>query len=175
MWSSVEFIIRKVVLYITRLDGPAATPQLLVFDHADHPAAGTQVPAGTVGNDEDVAEALRDFERARRRPYGPDLRDPANGGDRHVFPIESYDVDAASEAGEFPMVVEIAHDDVCDGGARHVGAAVIHREIEPERNSGKGHHPAELTGADDADAHGDFLADGRIGLCQHVRGLAFAK
>jgi 8-oxo-dGTP pyrophosphatase MutT (NUDIX family) len=50
-------IIRKAVVYITRLDGPAATPQLLVFDHVDHPAAGTQVPAGTVDDGEAVAAA----------------------------------------------------------------------------------------------------------------------
>ncbi len=51
-------------------------------------------------------------------------------------------------------VIEAAGDDVGDGCARHVAAAVVHREPEPERDPGEGHHPAELAGADDADAHG---------------------
>jgi 8-oxo-dGTP pyrophosphatase MutT (NUDIX family) len=32
--------------------------ELLVFDHRDHPAAGTQVPAGTVEADEDPAATV---------------------------------------------------------------------------------------------------------------------
>ena len=49
----------RVAVYVTR-DG-AAGPELLVFDHRDHPAAGTQVPAGGVAPGEDpAAAALRE-------------------------------------------------------------------------------------------------------------------
>ena len=85
---------------------------------------------------------------------GRDLRDCARRGDRHVLPVERDDVDAACEAGEFLSVVELAGDDLGDGRARNVGAPVVHRELDAERNAGKSHHPAELAGADDADAHG---------------------
>ena len=47
----------KVVAYITRL-GKTGRPELLVFEHRDYPEAGTQVPAGTVDQDEPVEEAL---------------------------------------------------------------------------------------------------------------------
>src|SRR5688572_5245289 len=97
---------------------------------------------------------LRDLERARRRPYGPDARDGPRRRDRHVFPVEGDDVDAAREAGQPRAVVEVPGDDFGDRRARHVSAAVVHRELEPERDPGEGHHPAELAGADDADAHG---------------------
>lgn len=43
--------VQKVVLYITR------GRQLLVFDHRDHPEAGTQVPAGTVEPQEGLVKA----------------------------------------------------------------------------------------------------------------------
>ena len=43
---------KRVVAYVEREDG------LLVFDHRDHPEAGTQVPAGGVGQDESLMEAL---------------------------------------------------------------------------------------------------------------------
>ena len=41
----------RVVVYVEREDG------LLVFDHRDHPEAGTQVPAGGVEQDEALFEA----------------------------------------------------------------------------------------------------------------------
>lgn len=44
-------VVRKVVLYVTR------GHQLLVFDHRDHPEAGTQVPAGTVQGQEAILKA----------------------------------------------------------------------------------------------------------------------
>src|SRR5688572_2718540 len=97
---------------------------------------------------------LRDLEGARRRPYGPDARDGPRRRDRHVFPVEGDDVDAAREAGQPRPVVEVPGDDFGDRRARYVAAAVVHRELEPERDPGEGHHPAELAGADDADAHG---------------------
>lgn len=50
MTMGEQSTVRKVVTYITRDD------QLLVFDHRDYPEAGTQVPAGTV-NDEEMIEA----------------------------------------------------------------------------------------------------------------------
>jgi len=42
----------RVVVYVERSDG------LLVFDHQDHPEAGTQVPAGGVHQGEDLIEAV---------------------------------------------------------------------------------------------------------------------
>ena len=42
---------KRVVVYVEREDG------LLVFDHRDHPEAGTQVPAGGVHRDEGLIEA----------------------------------------------------------------------------------------------------------------------
>lgn len=42
----------RVVVYVERADG------LLVFDHRDHPEAGTQVPAGGVHDGEDLVEAV---------------------------------------------------------------------------------------------------------------------
>jgi 8-oxo-dGTP pyrophosphatase MutT (NUDIX family) len=42
---------KRVVVYVERDDG------LLVFDHRDHPEAGTQVPAGGVHEGEDLIEA----------------------------------------------------------------------------------------------------------------------
>ena len=42
---------KRVVVYVEREDG------LLVFDHRDHPDAGTQVPAGGVQRDEGLIEA----------------------------------------------------------------------------------------------------------------------
>ncbi len=41
-----------MVVYVERADG------LLVFDHRDHPEAGTQVPAGGVQQDEDLLDAV---------------------------------------------------------------------------------------------------------------------
>ena len=45
----------RVAVYVTR-DGGAGT-ELLVFDHRDHPEAGTQVPAGGVGAGEHLTAA----------------------------------------------------------------------------------------------------------------------
>ena len=42
----------RVVVYVEREDG------LLVFDHRDHPEAGTQVPAGGVHQGEDLLDAV---------------------------------------------------------------------------------------------------------------------
>ena len=42
---------KRVVVYVEREDG------LLVFDHRDHPEAGTQVPAGGVHQGEGLIEA----------------------------------------------------------------------------------------------------------------------
>jgi 8-oxo-dGTP pyrophosphatase MutT (NUDIX family) len=42
---------KRVVVYVERDDG------LLVFDHRDHPEAGTQVPAGGVEQDEELVQA----------------------------------------------------------------------------------------------------------------------
>jgi ADP-ribose pyrophosphatase YjhB (NUDIX family) len=42
----------RVVIYVEREDG------LLVFDHRDHPDAGTQVPAGGVDAGETLVEAV---------------------------------------------------------------------------------------------------------------------
>jgi len=49
----------RVAVYVTRAG--AAGPELLVFDHRDHPEAGTQVPAGGVTTGEEpAAAALRE-------------------------------------------------------------------------------------------------------------------
>lgn len=45
----------KVLAYITRNKGH----ELLVFEHIDFPAAGIQVPAGTVEPDEEILTALQ--------------------------------------------------------------------------------------------------------------------
>lgn len=42
---------KRVVVYVEREDG------LLVFDHRDHPEAGTQVPAGGVYEGEEMTDA----------------------------------------------------------------------------------------------------------------------
>jgi 8-oxo-dGTP pyrophosphatase MutT (NUDIX family) len=47
----------KVVAYITRERYHGGT-ELLVFEHRDHPDAGTQVPAGTVDEGEAIEDAL---------------------------------------------------------------------------------------------------------------------
>lgn len=44
---------KRVVVYAVREDG------LLVFDHRDHPEAGTQVPAGGIEPGEDMIDAVR--------------------------------------------------------------------------------------------------------------------
>lgn len=48
---------RKVIAYITRERG--GEMQLLVFEHADFPAAGVQVPKGTVEPGETIDSAAR--------------------------------------------------------------------------------------------------------------------
>jgi 8-oxo-dGTP diphosphatase len=47
----------KVIVYITRERG--GETQLLVFEHADHPEAGVQVPKGTVEPGETIEHAAR--------------------------------------------------------------------------------------------------------------------
>lgn len=49
-------MVQKVLAYIIRLRDHK--PELLVFDHDDFPEAGTQVPAGTVNEHEDIETAL---------------------------------------------------------------------------------------------------------------------
>jgi 8-oxo-dGTP diphosphatase len=48
--------VQKVLAYITREQN--SKTELLVFRHKDHPEAGLQVPAGTVGPDEPIRNAL---------------------------------------------------------------------------------------------------------------------
>ncbi|MBC9711905.1 hypothetical protein H9Y04_04885 [Streptomyces sp. TRM66268-LWL] len=45
----------RVAAYVTRTR--PAGPELLVFDHRDHPGAGTQIPAGGVSPDEPLTQA----------------------------------------------------------------------------------------------------------------------
>ncbi|WP_037603969.1 NUDIX hydrolase [Streptacidiphilus rugosus] len=47
----------RVAAYVTR-EGPGGR-ELLVFDHRDHPEAGTQVPAGGVDAGEPLSDAVR--------------------------------------------------------------------------------------------------------------------
>jgi ADP-ribose pyrophosphatase YjhB (NUDIX family) len=48
---------KRVLAYVTRVrDG---RKELLVFDHRDHPEAGTQVPAGRLDEDESLEDGLR--------------------------------------------------------------------------------------------------------------------
>lgn len=47
---------RKVLAYITRSSSNGT--QMLVFEHADYPTAGLQVPAGSVDDDEKVESAV---------------------------------------------------------------------------------------------------------------------
>ena len=69
---------QRVVAYVTReRDG---VKELLVFDHRDHPGAGTQVPAGRIDPGETLEECLhreldeeaglRGSHRPRARPAG---------------------------------------------------------------------------------------------------------
>jgi 8-oxo-dGTP pyrophosphatase MutT (NUDIX family) len=57
---------QRVVVYVERDD------ELLVFDHRDHPEAGTQVPAGGILSGEALEEAVI---REVREETGLDLRD----------------------------------------------------------------------------------------------------
>jgi ADP-ribose pyrophosphatase YjhB (NUDIX family) len=51
--GGLEALLRhRVVVYVEREDG------LLVFDHRDHPEAGTQVPAGGLNEGEGLIEAV---------------------------------------------------------------------------------------------------------------------
>ena len=86
----------KVLAYITR--ELAGRRQLLVFDHRDQPAAGTQVPAGSVEPGESPEQAVwREIaEEAGLRPEQLRLRrklaehpEPAWGHVRHVFHLET--------------------------------------------------------------------------------------
>ena len=49
--------IRKVIAYVTRRRN--GVTELLVFEHRNIPDAGVQVPAGTVEDGEDIADAAR--------------------------------------------------------------------------------------------------------------------
>ncbi len=86
----------KVLAYITRRH--LGRRQLLVFDHRDHPDAGTQVPAGTVEPGEPVEQALwREVaEESGLRPeqlrFGRKLAEQAEAEwdqIRHVFHLEA--------------------------------------------------------------------------------------
>jgi 8-oxo-dGTP pyrophosphatase MutT (NUDIX family) len=48
---------KRVVAYVTRERN--GRTELLVFDHRDHPGAGTQVPAGRLDPGEELEEGLR--------------------------------------------------------------------------------------------------------------------
>lgn len=76
-------IVVKAVAYITHTDPATGEARLVVFDHVDHPAAGTQVPAGTVNDGEDVAAA------ALREAY----EETGLGGIRLVDALGTEDVD----------------------------------------------------------------------------------
>jgi 8-oxo-dGTP pyrophosphatase MutT (NUDIX family) len=62
----------KVLVYVTRQRH--GERELLVFDHRDHPEAGTQVPSGTVEPGESIEAAAR---REVREEAGADLAMPA--------------------------------------------------------------------------------------------------
>lgn len=146
----------KAVIYLTRTDPATNAPQLVVFDHVDAPEAGTQVPAGTVEDGEDVAAAaLREafeetgltgirlvaplgVEDVDLRPYGVEAI-----ARRHFFHA-TIDVDPVVDAGahadvdadvEVDVDVEV-HNDV-DGGpdvARTVPERWHH--VESDRSDG---------------------------------------
>jgi ADP-ribose pyrophosphatase YjhB (NUDIX family) len=89
----------KVVAYVTRRT-PGGRTELLVFDHRDHPEAGTQVPAGTVHDGESIEHALQrevleETGRADLRPIRMlahyDWVHPRTGNthERHVFHLEA--------------------------------------------------------------------------------------
>jgi ADP-ribose pyrophosphatase YjhB (NUDIX family) len=86
----------KVLAYITRRAGTQT--QLLVFEHADQPEAGVQVPAGTVEAGEPVEQALwREIEEeAGLRPAQlrlvqklAEYPEPERGQLRHVFHLQA--------------------------------------------------------------------------------------
>jgi ADP-ribose pyrophosphatase YjhB (NUDIX family) len=89
----------KVVAYVTRRT-PGGRTELLVFDHRDHPDAGTQVPAGTVHEGEAIEDALarevlEETGRSDLRPVRMLARyewiHPRTGNihERHVFHLEA--------------------------------------------------------------------------------------
>jgi 8-oxo-dGTP diphosphatase len=89
---------RRVSAYVTReRDGRR---ELLVFDHRDHPEAGTQVPAGRLDPGETLEQGLRrelqeeaglDRVRILREIAGPEEYDryfPGSDYANHVFHVE---------------------------------------------------------------------------------------
>src|SRR3954468_14297639 len=66
--------LEKVLAYVTRTRN--GRTELLVFEHRDQPAAGVQVPAGTVESGESIAAAVvRELEEesglSALQPHGP--------------------------------------------------------------------------------------------------------
>jgi 8-oxo-dGTP diphosphatase len=89
----------RVVAYLTR--EREGRRELLVFDHRDHPRAGTQVPAGRLDRGETLEDGLRrelheeaglDRVRIRAEIAGPtefDRHFPGSKYANHVFHVEA--------------------------------------------------------------------------------------
>lgn len=101
-------IVVKAVVYLTHTDPATGEVRLVVFDHTDHAAAGTQVPAGTVGDGEDVADgALREaYEETGLE--GIRLVDALGTEDVDLRP---YGVEATARRHFFHAVVDAVDED----------------------------------------------------------------
>ena len=87
---------KRVIAYVTRERG--GRKELLVFDHRDHPNAGTQVPAGRLDEGENLDEGLRrelqeeaGLERVRivRELALPDELGHGVGYENHAFEVHA--------------------------------------------------------------------------------------
>jgi 8-oxo-dGTP pyrophosphatase MutT (NUDIX family) len=92
---------RRVSAYVTR--ERKGRRELLVFDHRDHPTAGTQIPAGRLDPGETLEQGLRrelheeaglDRVRILREIAGPEEYDrhfPGSQYENHLFHVEAED------------------------------------------------------------------------------------
>jgi 8-oxo-dGTP diphosphatase len=93
---------RRVIAYVTRTrDG---RKELLVFDHRDHPKAGTQVPAGRLDDGESLEEGLKrelyeesGLERVR---VVRELTLPDDLGHGHRYENHAFEVEVEGDAPE---------------------------------------------------------------------------
>jgi len=105
----------RVLAYVTReRDGRR---ELLVFDHRDHPEAGTQVPAGRLEPDEDLeAGLLRELEEEAGLADARIVRKFATFGPRELphgraYTNHAYELEAPGARDEWEHTVAGDGDD----------------------------------------------------------------